>query len=152
MYKNLQACQLIKPRWKRPLSVILAIGLAIFISLPVQIAASSATSSGIHWPTNADEANEAGKWPALNDIQSGAYIVMERASGKVLLEKEADKKLYPASTTKIVTALLGLERLKPDEIVTISAEAVNLPSGYTKVGFKAGEKVVAKDLDRKSVV
>lgn len=146
MHKNLQACLLIKPRWKRLMSVCLAFCLAIFVSLPAPVAATQSSSSGIPWPTNADEANEAGKWPALNEIQSGAYIVMERASGKVLLEKEADEKLYPASTTKIVTALLGLERLKPDEIVTISAEAVNLPSGYTKVGIRAGEQVVAKDL------
>lgn len=133
-------------RWKRVVSVCLTISLALLVSLPARIVATSASTSGIPWPTDAEEANEDGKWPALSDIQSGAYIVMERASGKVLLEKEADRRLYPASTTKIVTALLGLERLKPDEIVTISAEAVNLPAGYTKVGFKAGEKVVAKDL------
>ncbi len=138
----------LSPNRKKPVWLfVLALCLAILPAGSSPLAVEAATApSAIAWPTDAETANGSGKWPELADIQCGAYIVLERQSGTVLLEKEADLKLYPASTTKIVTALLGLERLDPEDTVKISAEAVNLPSGYTKVGFKAGEQVVVKDL------
>lgn len=122
----------------------MAITLTVVALFPAVSSASGAAS--IAWPTTPEAANKAGKWPTLTDIQCGAYIVIDRASGRVLLEKQPDQPLYPASTTKILTAILGLEKLDPDATITVSANAVKLPAGSSKVGYKAGEQVVVRDL------
>lgn len=129
---------------KRLAIFFLAITLVVVALFPAVSSASGAAS--IAWPTTPDAANKSGKWPTLTDIQCGAYLVIDRASGRVLLEKQPDLPLYPASTTKILTAILGLEKLDPDATITVSANAVKLPAGSSKVGYKAGEQVVVRDL------
>ncbi len=55
------------------------------------------------------------------------------------LERNADKKRYPASTTKIMTCIIALEQCDPDEIVTVSKRAVNLSEKNSKMGIQQGE-------------
>ena len=62
------------------------------------------------------------------------------------LEKNADEKAYPASITKIMTALVALEKGNMDDLVTISAHAVNLSSANEKIGAKEGEVYKLLDL------
>jgi len=47
-------------------------------------------------------------WPAGPQITSGGAILIEAETGTVLYEKNATERLYPASTTKLMTALLAL--------------------------------------------
>ncbi len=77
------------------------------------------------------------------DAQSA--IVIDSDNNQVLWSKNADEKMYPASTTKIMTAILALENIKDlDEIVTISKNA----SGklWSKFAFQTGDQVSARDL------
>ncbi|MDW7658631.1 MAG: D-alanyl-D-alanine carboxypeptidase, partial [Bacillota bacterium] len=74
-------------------------------------------------------------WPSLNEIQASAWIVYDRSTGKAILEKNADAVLYPASTTKIMTALLVLENLPLERMVTASETAVKLGAASSKVGL-----------------
>ena len=70
-----------------------------------------------------------------------AYLA-DPVSGKIFYEKNAHEKMYPASTTKILTALLVLENCDPDDIVTVSQHAIDLkPVGYSSANLKAGEKL-----------
>jgi len=131
---------------KRKRLAILSMAIALTMIALIPAVSSASGAAPIIWPTTPEAANKAGKWPALTDIQCGAYIVMDRASGRVLLEKQPDLPLFPASTTKILTAILGLEKLDPNATVTVSALAVKLPAGSSKVGYKAGEQVVVRDL------
>ena len=62
------------------------------------------------------------------------------------LERNADVRRYPASTTKIMTCILALERSEPDEIVTISKRACRLSERNSKMGLKPGEKFTMIDL------
>ena len=62
------------------------------------------------------------------------------------LEKNADEKAYPASITKILTALVALEKGNMDDLVTISAYAVKLSSANAKIGVKEGEVYKLRDL------
>lgn len=62
------------------------------------------------------------------------------------LEKNADEKAYPASITKVLTALVALEKGNMDDLVTISAHAVKLASANTKIGLKEGEVYKLLDL------
>lgn len=119
----------------------LVFALTLFLAPAVIIQAGTIT-----WPTAASVVNDSGRWPELAEITCGSYIVIERASGEVLLAKEPDKQLFPASTTKILTALLALEELNPDKLLTVSEQAVKLTAGSSKVGYLAGEQVYARDL------
>ena len=76
----------------------------------------------------------------LPAIACKAAYVADPASGKVFFEKNAHEKMYPASTTKLLTALLVLEHCTPDETAKVSAGAVSrVPAGYVTANLKAGE-------------
>ena len=66
----------------------------------------------------------------------------------MLFEKNADELMYPASTTKIMTAYIALQMADLDnDIVTVSQNAIDLvPATYTKVPLVAGEQVNMLDL------
>ena len=71
-----------------------------------------------------------------------AVYIADPVSGKVFYEKNAHKKMYPASTTNILTALVVLENCKVDEKATVSRRAINLiPEGYSNAKLVAGEKL-----------
>lgn len=81
------------------------------------------------------------------DINAEAGLLVEVSTGKVLYEKNAYKKMYPASTTKILTAILVLENCNLDDIVTVSRSALsNIPQGYVTCNLQAGEEISVKDL------
>lgn len=68
-------------------------------------------------------------WPQGPSIESGSAIVMDVNSGTVLYEKNCHESLYPASTTKILTALLAIENTELDEKVTFSYDSVHKTEG-----------------------
>lgn len=65
-------------------------------------------------------------YSATNDITtySPICLLMESKTGKIIYEKNAHEKTYPASTTKIMTAILALEHCELTDIATASYEAV----------------------------
>lgn len=78
------------------------------------------------------------------DISSEAAILIDFKSGQVLYEKNANKKMYPASLTKIATAIYTFEKGDLDDLVTVSKEAHQV--GGTRVYLEEGEKVPLKKL------
>lgn len=92
---------------------------------------------GIQTISFADEVN----------LNSEAAILVEVSTGRIIYEKNSTKKLYPASTTKILTAILVLENCKLDEIVTVRESALNnIPTGYVTCNLQVGEQLTVKDL------
>lgn len=81
-----------------------------------------------------------------DQIYGTAAIVMEFGSGDIVFEKNADMILYPASTTKIMTVLLGILSGSLDDTVTASANAVNMPEDATTMGLREGEEIGMMDL------
>lgn len=80
------------------------------------------------------------------EIASEAAVLMDAESGQVLYSKNADKQLYPASITKLMTALLTAENAGLDETVTYRASAVeNLESGAANVQLSEGDTMSVKD-------
>ena len=57
-------------------------------------------------------------------IDYPAGILMDLSSGKILYEKNMDEKRYPASLTKVLTAIVVLENCKLDDIATVSYDSV----------------------------
>lgn len=68
-------------------------------------------------------------WPEGPEVVGESAIVMEASTGTVLYEKNSHQELYPASITKIMTALLAIENSSLDENVTFSADAVYKTEG-----------------------
>ena len=81
-------------------------------------------------------------------IYARSAILIQADTGEVLFEKNADELMYPASTTKIMTAYIALQMADLDnDIVTVSQNAIDLvPATYTKVPLSAGEQVNMLDL------
>jgi D-alanyl-D-alanine carboxypeptidase (penicillin-binding protein 5/6) len=82
--------------------------------------------------------------PPPPSIDSESAIVMDSSSGKILWSRNADEELYPASTTKIMTALLLLERCKPDEIISAPEDVQTVKE--SSMHLKPGERVRARDM------
>lgn len=73
-------------------------------------------------------------------IYSESAILIEQKTGKILYEKESHTRKYPASTTKILTAILAIENCDMNETAIASEYAVNsVKSGYTKANIQIGE-------------
>ena len=79
-------------------------------------------------------------------------IVQDFHSGKILYERDADDKIYPASMTKIMTAIVAFDLLKKgetslDEEIIISEKAWRLSqSGYSSMFIMLNDKVTVEDL------
>lgn len=86
--------------------------------------------------------------PALK-IAAPSAILMEKETGTVLYEKQADEPGFPASVTKIMTLLLIMEAMDqgaftPDDIVTASERAASF--GGSCVYLEAGERMSVRDM------
>lgn len=80
-------------------------------------------------------------------INSKAAVLVERSTGKILYEKNSTQKMFPASTTKIMTAILVLENCNLTDKVTVSVTALeNIPTGYVTCNLVAGEELSVEDL------
>lgn len=80
-------------------------------------------------------------------IYSESAILMESTTGKVLYDKNMNERKYPASTTKILTAIIALEKCDLNETAVASANAVNtIKSGYTKANIQVGETFTIEQL------
>ncbi len=81
-----------------------------------------------------------------NQLYATAAIVIEAESGRVVFEKNADLILPPASTTKIMTVMLGAMMCEPGDMVPVSYNAVNMPEDATTMGLREGEEINMEDL------
>lgn len=80
-------------------------------------------------------------YPSAPDIESGNCILIDADSGVVLYEKGSDEKCYPASVTKLMTALLVAENCNLNDTLTVSANAVSsVKYGDASAGLKTGEE------------
>lgn len=89
------------------------------------------------------ESLELNREELLETVSAKQLIVTDLESGSILLEKEATKTAYPASTTKMMTALVAREIYDLDDILVVGKE--NLISD-NQVGFRVGEEVRVTDL------
>lgn len=79
--------------------------------------------------------------PALS---ARSAVILDPRSGRILYSKRPYLKLPPASTTKVLTAMIALERLKWNEPVRVSRRAASMPN--SKAGLAAGAEYRAIDL------
>ena len=86
--------------------------------------------------------NEVADWPQGPSINSQAGIVMDIDSGAILYAKNIDEQHYPASITKIMTALVALQNYELDETVTFTWDDIGfLEYGDAHIGIKENEEL-----------
>ena len=76
-----------------------------------------------------------------DDLYAKAAILINMNEGTLLLQKEGNARVYPASTTKIMTLLLALESMDPERMVTIPRQARDIPSDSSQVPVFYGEQM-----------
>lgn len=85
-------------------------------------------------------------YAAPPQISAPSAILIDAETGRVLYEKNADAKMYPASTTKIMTGLLGCEYENLDEKITASPNVVNIMRGSSQIYIEPGEVLTMREL------
>lgn len=81
------------------------------------------------------------------DLTAKASLLIDNRTNKVLYSKNENEKMYPASMTKIVTAILALENCNLEDKVTASYKATtSVPSGYSKADIQVGEELTVNEL------
>lgn len=108
---------------KRVLSICISFMIPMFMLFPIGV-----------FKANVDELL----------IQSEAVIVIDQKSGDVLYEKGAERSMYPASITKIATAIFAIENGDLQDLVTVSKRARNADG--TRVYLEEGEVVTLEKL------
>lgn len=85
-------------------------------------------------------------WPENVEISAEGGILMDAGSGAVLYGKNIHQAYYPASITKILTALIVIETCNLDETVTFSHNAVyNVEAGSSSAGMDEGDQMSVRD-------
>ncbi len=77
------------------------------------------------------------------DLSAGSAIVVDIGSGVILYEKNSDDHFMPASTTKIMTALVAIDQYNLDKLITIKNEQLSIGS---KSHLVAGEQITVRDV------
>ncbi len=133
-------------------TVLLAAGVAFSgCTVPALATSSTQAAAVTSAPAATDvQSNSVSGWPQSAGISSVAGCLMDVNSGAVLFNKNMDQKMYPASTTKIMTALIALEHGNMDDTVTMTQTGVDYAVGgssnlNTQVGeqFKLGDMMYA---------
>ena len=78
------------------------------------------------------------------NITADYAILIEASTGRVIYEKNADEKAYPASTTKMLTCVLAIEKGDLDKTLSVSQRAAWTEDPY--VGFQQGDMLKERDL------
>lgn len=80
-------------------------------------------------------------------ILSPHAILIDPTSGQILYEHNAREQAYPASVTKLMTAILTLENCKLDDVVTVDSKALQgIPRSYTVAALQPGEQITVDKL------
>lgn len=118
------------------LAVLLCFSVFAGLSLPT---ISYATEEN---PAIADDL----QWPTGPQLSAEGAILIDAETGAVLYEKNAEIRLYPASTTKLMTALLALENSALGETVTVSHNAVyDIEVDSSRIWVDEGEQLSMED-------
>ena len=135
-----------------------AIGIALWLftynsilacAAPVSADTSNSTDTNEFVSEYADdlvESNEVPNWPSGPIVNAKSAILLEANTGVVLYAKNIHEHMFPASTTKLITALIAYENSDMDEIVNFSYDAVfSLEEGSSNIGIDPGQAMPMRE-------
>ena len=120
--------------FKRLVCLLLTVLMLAVCACPAALASSSDYDSN-----HPEKLND-------TDLSASAAILIEVNSGMVVYEKNADVRMYPASTTKILTTYLALLMGNLDDVVTTSATALQLEEKASVIPLSEGEQLPLENL------
>jgi D-alanyl-D-alanine carboxypeptidase (penicillin-binding protein 5/6) len=123
------------------------IASTLIMALLLSQIASAATSSASTKKPATQEESTGFPFGAPPAVAARAAFLFDADTGLVLYSKDPDQELPQASCTKVMTALIAIERLPLDRVITVGADAhalVNPDSSY--MGLDKGEKLTLRDL------
>jgi serine-type D-Ala-D-Ala carboxypeptidase (penicillin-binding protein 5/6) len=135
-------------RWRSFLFILIILSLfstLLLLFYPVKIIEKQAfylrplSTIPVYKNPNIDKNN---LWETLSLTAESAYA-FDLESGTLLYEKESRLKLYPASTIKMLTALVAVDYYQLDELLSVDSESKIIGN---KINLQAGEKLLVKDL------
>lgn len=104
--------------------------VTVAVSLAMLLAAMAASTASAELPPPA--------------ITGRAAVVLDGTTGRVIWERDADRQMPPASTTKIMTTMLALESGRLDRSFEVSPYAAS--QAPSKLGLRAGQRIELEDL------
>ena len=127
----------------KPKKLVLTI-LLIFLISPLFML-NTAFAESVSYQANITHSTAA---PEIDfPVYSEGAVLIESSTGKILYGKNENKKLYPASTTKILTAIIAIEKYNLTDKITASNSAIMaIPSGYSNAAIQPGESLPLQDL------
>lgn len=134
-------------KYRRIGQVMLSAFLCFFLFLQATLTAYGAPSTQEDFLEEAQQrkelpvqSNEIENWPAGPSIGAQAAILLEANTGVILYAKNIDERLYPASTTKLMTCLLAAENCTLNEMVSFSHDSVfSIEQGSSNIGIDPGQ-------------
>lgn len=116
-----------------------ALALCLFFLQPLSAKADSLEDRIAAHQAMPVQSNEIAGWPQGPVVSAESAILIEAETGTILYSKNIHKKQYPASTTKILTALLTYENCGMEEIVTFSHDDVfGIPRNSNHIAMDVG--------------
>ena len=94
------------------------------------------------------KSNSVENWPVGPAVSAYSAVLMDADTGVILYEKNAHEKMYPASTTKLMTSLLAMEKegANLNDLVDFSYDAVmSIPRDASNMGIDPGEKLTLEE-------
>lgn len=117
------------------------------IALLAGLLSAPATAQKPERPSNQDKTRQvpAAKEGGPPGVSAKAWIVIDPRDGSILASRAPEKRLPIASATKLMTAYLALESLKPGEVVRAAAYQPSAAAEIT-LGLRRGERIQTRDL------
>ncbi|WP_295100784.1 D-alanyl-D-alanine carboxypeptidase family protein [Selenomonas sp.] len=126
------------------------VGTGLFVGMPALVAIAQPANPVIHPAAKAVKPNAAAAGiriapnDAMPNLMARSAILIEAKTGNVLYERNKDERRYPASTTKIMTLILALEKGNLDDMVTVGPNAVGIEG--SSLYLEKGDKMPLREL------
>lgn len=139
----------LRERACRTLLCCILSGMLAFSCFPASLTAVSnmppsdpATGATVGEEPLEETGTPVGEPVSRNQIVSESAVLMDADSGQILFEKNMHRQLPPASITKIMTALLAIEKGDFSDVITMSHDAVfSVPRGASHIALDEGEQL-----------
>lgn len=86
------------------------------------------------------------------DVVAASSILIEASTGTILFEKNPNQKMYPASMTKMLTALVAMDYFEPEELIQVGTEINEVSLDSSKAGHQVGETLTMKNAIRGLII
>ena len=126
------------------------VGAGVVLGTPVQLAIAQPANPVMHPaakvvnPNAKDLGIQVTANDAMPNLMARSAILIEAKTGKILYERNKDARRFPASTTKIMTLIVALEKGNLDDMVTVGPNAVGVEG--SSLYLEKGDKMPLREL------